>query len=100
MELPGPPPSYCVLDTSACTLLSNLCSAYKLRHNTVVESSGCCPRLVYISLGPMQFAACSGNRYFTTPVVFHHSSRIYRNSGRDTRPHHEQTTWTITDLPR
>ena len=35
----------------------------KLRHNTVVKSSGCCPHLVYISLGPMQFAACSGDRY-------------------------------------
>ena len=34
----------------------------KLRHNTVVESSGYCPQLSYISLGPMQFAACSGDR--------------------------------------
>ena len=35
----------------------------ELRHNTVVESSGYCLPLSYISLGPMQFAACSGDRY-------------------------------------
>ena len=35
----------------------------ELRHNTVVESSRCCPQPLYICLGPMQFAACSGERY-------------------------------------
>ena len=31
------------------------------RHNTVLESSGCCLHLLYISLGPMQFADCLGD---------------------------------------
>ena len=46
----------------------------------VVESSGCCLHLLYISLGPMQFAACLCDRNQSSRLPSQYSTRTLKRT--------------------